>query len=159
MKAPVRKIITPNQALVKIESWCAYQERCQSEVRDKLASWDQEPEVVENLIVHLITSGFLSEERFAFTYARGKFRIKKWGRRKIRMELRKKFVPEKIISAAVKDIDEEDYIHTLRNVIGKRWNAEKEKNREIRKLKVLKYAVARGFEHDLINDELKDMNL
>jgi regulatory protein len=159
MKAPARKIITPNQALVKIESWCAYQERCQAEVRDKLVSWDLDPDVVENLIVHLITAGFLNEERFAFTYARGKFRIKKWGKRKIRMELRRKYVPEKIISAAVKGIDEEEYVQVLRSVISKRWDAEKEKNREIRKLKVVKYAVTRGFEHDLINDELKEMNL
>jgi regulatory protein len=155
MKAPSGKIITPHQALVKIESWCAYQERCQTEVREKLGSWDLEPDVVENLIVHLITNGFLNEERFAFAFARGKFRIKKWGKRKIRMELRRKFVPEKIISAAVKDIDDEEYIQGLRAVILKRWNAEKEKNLQIKKLKVMKYVVSRGFEQDIINDELK----
>ncbi|MCK6638937.1 MAG: RecX family transcriptional regulator [Bacteroidia bacterium] len=155
MKAPSGKIITPHQALVKIESWCAYQERCQTEVRDKLGSWDLEPEVIENLIVHLITNGFLSEERFAFTYARGKFRIKKWGKRKIRMELRRKFVPEKIISAALNDIDDAEYIEGLRTVILKRWNSEKEKNPQMKKLKVIKYVLSRGFEQDLINDELK----
>jgi regulatory protein len=155
MKSASGKIITPHQALVKIESWCAYQERCQTEVREKLNSWDLESDVIENIIVHLITNGFLNEERFAFSYARGKFRIKKWGKRKIRMELRRKFVPEKIISAAVKDIDDEEYIQGLRSVILKRWNAEKEKHLQIKKLKVLKYVISRGFEQDIINDELK----
>jgi len=155
MKARARKIITPHQALLKIESWCAYQERCQTEVREKLSSWDLESDVIENIIVHLISNGFLNEERFAFTYARGKFRIKKWGKRKIRMELRRKFVPEKIISTAVKDIDDEEYMEGLRSVILKRWNAEKEKNLQLKKLKVLKYVISRGFEQDIINDELK----
>ena len=71
------------------------------------------------------------------------------------MELRRKFVPEKIISAAVKEIDDQEYIEGLRSVILKRWNAEKEKNLQIKKLKVLKYVVSRGFEQDIINDELK----
>jgi len=71
------------------------------------------------------------------------------------MELRRKFVPEKIISAAVKEIDDQEYIEGLRSVILKRWNAEKEKNLQIKRLKVLKYVVSRGFEQDIINDELK----
>jgi regulatory protein len=155
MKSASGKIITPHQALVKIESWCAYQERCQFEVREKLSSWDIETEVAENIIVHLITNGFLNEERFAFTFARGKFRIKKWGKRKIRIELRRKFVPEKIISSALKAIDDDEYLEVLRSVVVKRWNTEREKNIQIRKLKVMRYVISRGFEQDMINDEIK----
>ena len=71
------------------------------------------------------------------------------------MELRRKFVPEKIISAALNDIDDAEYIEGLRTVILKRWNSEKEKNPQMKKLKVIKYVLSRGFEQDLINDELK----
>src|SRR6478672_11099295 len=85
-----QKVYTQHQALVKAEAWCAYQERCQQEVRDKIYSWGLHEHEVENVIAELISKNFLNEERFAKAYAGGKFRIKKWGRVKIRMELKRR---------------------------------------------------------------------
>ena len=78
------KIIDENAARSKAEHYCAYQERSQQEVRDKLYEWGQYPDVVENIISGLITGNFLNEERFAKAYAIGKFRQKGWGRMKIK---------------------------------------------------------------------------
>ncbi len=84
------KVYTQKQALIKAESYCAYQERCQQEVRDKLYSWGLHEVQVENVIAELIASNFINEERFAKAYAGGKFRIKKWGRVKISIAKLKK---------------------------------------------------------------------
>src|SRR6187549_1978004 len=99
-----KKLITPEKALQKAENYCAYQERSQQEVRDKIYSWGLHRNDVENIISKLITDGFLKEERFAQAYARGKFRIKKWGRNKIREALRGKKVPDSLINKSLKEI-------------------------------------------------------
>src|SRR5688500_741234 len=107
------RITDQKQALIKARNYCAYQERCQQEVRDKLYEWGLWPEAVENIIVELITDNFLNEERFATTFAGGKFRIKKWGRVKIKLELKKRKISEYCIKQAMKEIDEKDYLKTL----------------------------------------------
>ncbi len=80
----------PKKALLKAQKYCAYQERCQQEVREKLYEWGVLPEVLENTIAELIIANFINEERFAKVYAGGKFRIKKWGRIKIKVKLQSK---------------------------------------------------------------------
>ena len=150
-----KKITDPKVALSKIEQWCAYQERCQQEVRDKLYSWGLWPDAVESIISELITSGFLNEERFAVAYAGGKFRIKKWGKQKIRMELKRRKVPDKIIQKALKEIDGKDYNAAIDKVLAAKWKSEKEKHPLKKKLKVMRYLVSRGFEADLINAHLE----
>ena len=92
-----KKLLSPEKALQKAESYCSYQERSQQEVRDKIYSWGLLRNDVENILSTLITSGFLKEERFASAFTRGKFRIKKWGRNKIREALRGKKVSETLI--------------------------------------------------------------
>lgn len=153
---PIRKKITdPQQALAKVEAWCAYQERCQQEVRDKLYSWGLWSEAIENIISELISRNFLNEERFAIAYAGGKFRIKKWGRQKIRMELKKRRVPDKIITKALREIETGDYDNAIEKVLAAKWKSEKEKHPLKKKLKVMRYLASRGFETDLINQHIQ----
>ncbi len=139
-------------------SWCAYQERCQQEVRDKLYEWGLWPDAVENIIAELITQNFLNEERFAQTYAGGKFRIKKWGRVKIRLELKKRKISEYCIRKAMKEIDADDYMATLKKVLTDYGKKLKEKHALKRKYRLVRYAQSRGFEQDLIRETLVSLD-
>lgn len=150
-----KKITDPQLALSKIESWCAYQERCQQEVRDKLYSWGLWKDAVESIISNLISRNFLNEERFAIAYAGGKFRIKKWGRQKIKVELKRRNITEAIIRRAMKEIETADYVNAIGKVLAYKWKSEKEKHPLKKKLKVMRYLVSRGFEPELINEHIE----
>ena len=144
------KVYTQKQALIKAESYCAYQERCQQEVRDKLYSWGLHEVQVENVIAELIASNFINEERFAKAYAGGKFRIKKWGRVKISIELKRRKISTYCIKKGLAEIEEEEYIKTLQKVAEVRIKAMKERDSKKKKYKVMNYLLSRGFENDLV---------
>lgn len=144
------KVYTQKQALIKAESYCAYQERCQQEVRDKLYSWGLHEIQVENVIAELIASNFINEERFAKAYAGGKFRIKKWGRVKISIELKRRKISAYCIKKGLAEIEEEEYIKTLQKVAEVKIKATKERDSKKKKYKVMNYLLSRGFENDLV---------
>ncbi len=144
------KVYTQKQALIKAESYCAYQERCQQEVRDKLYSWGLHEVQVENVIADLIASNFINEERFAKAYAGGKFRIKKWGRVKISIELKRRKISAYCIKKGLAEIEEEEYIKTLQKVAEVKIKATKERDSKKKKYKVMNYLLSRGFENDLV---------
>lgn len=146
-------------ALQKAANWCAYQERSQQEVRDKLYEWQMKSLEVEEIISTLIAENFLNEERFAFAYVSGKFKIKKWGKIKIKQGLKLKRVPETIIKKALNSIDGDEYIATLRNLLEKKQQTEKEKNAIKRQFKLVNYLHSKGYEKDLIFILLKNINL
>ena len=160
MEVPKKqKIIDEQLALEKAGHYCAYQERSQQEVRDKLYEWGLWPEAVENTIVKLINEGFLNEERFAKAYATGKFRQKSWGKIKIKQGLKLKRVPDVLIKKALNGIDFDAYLQTLRDVLTKKAAWVKEKDARKRHYKLQQYAIGRGFESDLILDVLKASEL
>src|ERR1700759_5714121 len=105
----IRKITDEKTGLSKAEHYCAYQERSQQEVRDKLYEWGLYSQQVENIISRLIEGNYLNEERFAKEYARGKFNQKAWGRIKIKQGLKFKQVPDKLIKKALDTINLSDY--------------------------------------------------
>jgi regulatory protein len=146
---------TPEQALLKARDWCGYQERCQQELRDKLYGYGLKTEEVENLIAQLINENFVNEERFAKAFAGGKFRIKKWGRVKIKMELRARRVSDYCIQKGLAEINVRDYIETLKKIITLKANSITEKNFLKKKQKLVRYALSKGYEQDLIFDVLK----
>jgi regulatory protein len=153
------KISDEKVAFGKAENYCAYQERSQQEVRDKLFEWGVYPSVVERIISKLIESNFLNEERFAIAYATGKFRQKGWGRNKIKQGLKLKKVSDSLIKKALKSIDEDEYLEMLRRIIQKKELSVTEKVSYKRKYKLHQYALSRGFENDLIGDVLRDEEL
>lgn len=155
-KKEKQKITNPHLALVKIQSWCAYQERCQQEVRDKLYDYGLWPEAVENIISILIETNFLNEERFAMLFARSKFNVKKWGRIKIRIELKQKRISDYCLKKAISQIDDNDYIITLRKLIEIKRTLIIEKSAIRLKLKLLNYALSKGYERDLVMDILNN---
>lgn len=150
----VKKTLDYKQALKKAEAYCAYQERCQQEVRNKLYEWGLRPNEVEDIIAQLITDNFLNEERFAIAYAGGKFRIKKWGRNRILLELQKRKISPYCINKAMKELDD-DYNETLKKIILTKEKNIKEKNPLKKKHKIGQYAISRGFEPELVWEELR----
>jgi regulatory protein len=160
MDQPKTKKITDEKvALAKAEHYCAYQERSQQEVRDKLYELGQYPSVIENIIAQLIANNFLNEERFAIAYTTGKFRQKGWGKIKIKQGLKLKKVSEPLIKKALKSINEDDYWQMLKKVIEKKEALLTEKQPYKRRYKLYQYALSRGYENDLIADVLKDSEL
>lgn len=153
MSAPV---YTLQQALEKARHFCAYQERCQQEVRDKLYDLGMHREEVEQGISDLITEGFLDEERFARSYARGKFRIKHWGRTKIRYALKQKKISDYCIRKAMEEIDGDEYIEVLKQIAEKKSASIKEKNSFSHRQKIVQYLLQRGFELDIIQSVLSE---
>ena len=111
-----KKQLTPEQALQKLKHYCAYQERCHSEVKEKLYTlgiWKKEHDAI---IATLIEEGYLNEERFAIAFAGGKFRVKQWGKVKIKYELKQKQVSDYSIKKALKEIKDEEYMSVLKKL-------------------------------------------
>jgi len=154
-KEAKKKFISPEQALLKITRWCAYQERSQQEVRDKLYDYGLHKEQVETLISRCVTDGFLNEERFAIAYAGGKFRILGWGKVKIKIALKQKDVSDYCIRKAIQQIDDGAYFQKLNQIIEKRSKEEKEKDPFKRNYKLAQYAISRGFESDIVYNQLR----
>ena len=149
------KYHTPEQALIKIRDWCAYQERCQQEARDKLYDYGLKTDDVENIIAQLVSENFINEERFSIAFAGGKFRIKKWGRVKIKQELKAKCVSDYCVKKGLAVIDSTEYINTLKKVLALKAKSITEKNFLKKKQKLVRYALSKGYEQDLIFDILK----
>ncbi|MDR0802513.1 regulatory protein RecX [Fluviicola sp.] len=139
----------------KIEAYCAYQDRCHFEVKNKLLSWGQSPDQADQLIAYLVEHKFLDEGRFVESYVSGKLRIKHWGRIRIRQGLRLKQISEQIIQLVFKTIDPDEYYEILRHEITKKQkDLAMEKDPWKQKAKVLRYMQSKGFENDLIYDVL-----
>lgn len=148
------KTLTPQEARRKIEQYCAYQERCHQEVRSKLYGYGLYRDEVDEILSTLITDGFLNEERFAKAFSGGKFRIKKWGRIKITHALESKGLSANCIRIALKEIDDEAYLTTLRQLL-----ADKSIELDIDDPFVLRdrlsaYAIQKGYEPDLVWREI-----
>lgn len=149
---------TPHQSLPKIKHYCAYQERCHSEVKEKLYSFGLHKNEVDNLISQLIEDNYLNEERFAIQFAGGKFRVKQWGRIKIKYQLKQKQVSEYCIKKALAEIDSEDYQNTLSKLAELKLKTLKtEKNIFFKKKQLQDHLRMKGFESDLVNEIVKEM--
>ena len=148
------KIFSREQAKIKAESYCAYQERSQFEIRNKLYEWGLHQKDVEEIISELIEQNFLNEERFAMAYALGKFRIKNWGKIKIIQGLKLKRIPEKLIIKSLKAIDEDDYQSVLKKILHKKLKTISEKDPFKIRYLLTRFAVSKGYESDLIADLL-----
>jgi regulatory protein len=151
------KKLTPEQAKQKALRYCAYQERCHHEVKNKLYSLGLRATEVDELLVFLITEGFLNEERYAKSFAGGKFRIKKWGKIKITHALESKGLTKNCIKIGLKEINEDDYSQTLETLLKAKLEEIAEPNAFIAKDKASKYAIQKGFEPDMVWSSLKSI--
>lgn len=151
------KTYTVDEARKKLESYCAYQERCHKDVVQKLQSMHMIPEAVDSIVVHLLQHNFLNEERFAKAYAGGKFRIKKWGRNRIIAELKQRDISKTIIDAALKTINDADYLETFHALADKKVAGIKESNVLKKKKKLTGYLLYRGWESHLVYEKIQTM--
>jgi len=152
-----QKTYTLDEAQKKMESYCAYQERCHKEVVKKLRQMRMIPEAIDSIMVYLIQNNYLNEERFAKAFARGKFRIKKWGKNRIVRELKFRDISKYSIDSALREIDSEEYYETLHELTLKRMSQVKEKNIYKRKKKVADYLLYRGWESNLVYEKLNEL--
>lgn len=147
-----RKQLTQEQALQKAKQYCAYQERCHNEVKEKLYSYGLHKQQVEELLSQLIEEDYLNEERFAIQFAGGRFRMKQWGRLKIKYELKQKQVSEYCIKKGLKEIEEVDYMKSLNQLAVKKWKSMKgkESDKFTRMSKTTDYLLQKGYESELV---------
>ncbi|SDL68048.1 regulatory protein RecX [Kriegella aquimaris] len=152
-----RKSYTLTEATKKVEYYCAYQERCHKEVAAKLREMRMIPEAIDQIIVHLIKENYLNEERFAHSFVRGKFNIKKWGKKRIELELKRRDISPFLIRTALKEIDNRAYQETLDTLIHKKLATLKESNIQKKKKKLADYLLYRGWESHLVYDKLNNL--
>ncbi|MDT0690732.1 regulatory protein RecX [Salegentibacter sp. F188] len=136
--------------------FCAYRDRSHKEVEEKLKEMNMIPAAQEQIIIKLMQDNFLNEERFARSFVRGKFRIKKWGRVKINQELKLKDISNPIIKLALTEIEEKDYLSTLHEVAEKKSKLIKEPNTFKKKKKLADHLLRRGYEASLVYEITDD---
>ncbi|MDP3353829.1 MAG: regulatory protein RecX [Flavobacteriaceae bacterium] len=151
------KSYTVDEALLLLERYCSYQERCHAEVEQKLFEYGMIKEAKERIILHLMAHNYLNEERFAKSFSRGKFNIKHWGRNKIKAELQLRNISQYNIISGLKEIDEDDYLAILLKEIEKKSNLIRENDSWKHKKKVVDYLIQKGFEFPLIENVWNDI--
>jgi len=150
--------LTPGQALPKIKQYCAYQERSHSEIKDKLYGFGLRKNEVEEILATLIEENYCNEERFAEQFAGGKFRMKQWGRIKIRRALQEKRVSEFSIRKALLQIDGDEYEKTIGKLAEAKWKSlSRERNIFMKMAKARDYLLQKGFESDLATQAISKL--
>lgn len=152
-----RKQLTKEQAYQKLKHYCAYQDRCHNEVKEKAYSYGLRKTDVEELTAKLIEENCLDEERFARSFAGGKFRMKQWGRIKIKAELNKRKISAYCMAKALEEIDSKKYDDTLHKLAKKKWDSVKGPgvNHFVKMAKTRSYLLQKGYEPLLISHEIK----
>lgn len=152
-----KKTYTVQEATRKLEHYCAYQERCHQEVRQKLVGMYMIPEAIDVIVVHLLEHNFLNEERFAKTFVRGKFRIKAWGRRRLTFELKRKDISKVNINQALAEIEITEYNEVFTDLAEKKANSIKETNVFKKRKKFIDFFMYRGWESHLVYEKAYEL--
>lgn len=139
-----------------IAKYCAYQERCHQEVRDKLYGFGILPDEVELIIYELIQQNFLNEERFSIAFARGKFLYKKWGRNKLKRELKRRKISDYCINKGLSEIDSQQYESVLVDILRKKINSLNSIKGYQKNYKAAQFAIGKGFESEIVWELLKE---
>jgi regulatory protein len=147
------------EILQKLEYYCSYQERCHVEVQEKLRQFTLSENEKNQIIVQLIEHNFLNEERFARCFARGKFRIKHWGKNRIVNELKQRQISAPNIKCGLTEISDEEYHDTFDKLAQRHWETIKETNLHKKKKKFCDYLLRKGWESNLVYDRLKELEL
>jgi regulatory protein len=140
------------EAKTKLEALCAYQERCSFDLNKKLMQWGFDQEDRDRLLADLISNNFLSEERYAEAFVSGKFNIKKWGRIKIRQQLKQKRISDYSINKGLSLIDDDRYIEQIENLCVQKMRSMKSVSSYADKVKVYRFLSSKGYETELIRD-------
>ncbi|RZJ25953.1 MAG: RecX family transcriptional regulator [Flavobacterium sp.] len=153
----MQNALTINELKNKLEHFCAYQERCHDEVITKLRSFRIDQSEIDEVVVHLISENYLNEERFAQSFARGKHRIKNWGKVRIVSELKARNISQTNINTALKEITEDDYIAAFDNLAERHWQTLSGPNDLKKRKKFCDYLIRKGYENDLIYQKARSL--
>ena len=151
------KPLTPDQVLDKMAKYCAYQERCVKDVRDKLKTFDIPEEEKSKILDYLLDNRFVNDERFVKNFVRGKVNQSGWGMNKIRFHLMQKGIGKELIDEALGQTDEEVYRQRLIDILKTKSKTVKAENDFEKKRKLAAYAMQKGFEGNLVWEVLKDL--
>ena len=154
---PQRSTYTVDEALKRMGRYCAYQDRCHQEVRQKLREMKMIPEAVDHIMAYLIEHDFLNEQRFADSYARGKFRIKNWGRVRIVRELKQREISPFVIKKSLRQISDKEYMDLLDDLARKRLQALSDKTQLEKKQKLASFLLYRGWENELVYNKIREL--
>tara|TARA_R110002051_G_scaffold21655_1_gene57164 strand:+ start:427 stop:909 length:483 start_codon:yes stop_codon:yes gene_type:complete len=146
-----------DEATRKLEGYCAYQDRCHKEVISKLREMNMIPQAIDLIVGHLIQENFLNEERFARSFARGKFKIKKWGKNRIVNELKHRDISKYNITTALKEIESKEYLNTFNVLASKRLSEIREKDLQKRRKKLADYLLYRGWESGMVYEKVYEL--
>lgn len=149
--------LSKKEAKLRAANYCAYQERSQKEVRNKLYEYGLYSDEVEDVLTDLIMENFINEERFAQSYAGGKYRIKRWGRNKIKQGLKQHDVSDYCIKKGLAEIDADDYISTLCDLIDRKAESLSESNVFKKQEKVSRHLIYKGYEPEIVWTHVKDL--
>lgn len=153
----MKDVFSMKEAIQKAEHYCAYQERCHGEVAQKLKSMKMDQEEISSIISHLINENFLNESRFACNFARGKHRIKHWGKIRIVNELKFRNITAYNINLALKEITPEEYETTFHVLAERHWESISESDKLKKRKKFCDYLLRKGFESNLIYSKTKEL--
>lgn len=148
---------TPAEIQKKLEYYCSYQERCHFEVEQKLYSLERSPDIRNQIIVKLIEGNYLNEERFATLYAQSKLHQKKWGKVRIKLELKARKISEYLINKSLNEFSEEEYHKTFETAAEKHWESRTEKNAMKKRKNFCDYMLRHGWESDLVYAKVKEL--
>ncbi|WP_306349660.1 regulatory protein RecX [Flavobacterium sp. '19STA2R22 D10 B1'] len=148
---------TLQEAQLKLEYYCSYQERCHQEVTQKLRDMKMIPQAIDTIVVHLINHNFLNEERYACSFFRGKHRIKHWGKIRIVNELKFRQISTYNINKAIKEISAEEYSETFHALAERHWESIRESNVQKKRRKFCDFLLRKGFESTIIYEKLKSL--
>lgn len=154
-----KKSITYNEALKKLEHYCAYQERCHQEVEKKLHEFFLIDEAREKIIIHLISENYLNETRFSQSFARGKFNIKHWGKLRIKRELKQRRISEYNIKKGLQEIEDNAYLTSFHELAERKWENLSNESIPKAKQKLINYLQYRGWESHLIFEKITELTI
>ena len=144
-------------AIQRLKNYCAIQDRCQLDILDKIDKWGLKDNAKKHILKSLIAEKYIDDERFSISFARGKFKIKEWGKIKIRNELEKKKISDICIQKGLSEIKEDEYLNILDKLFKKKRDALNEKNHFIKRVKIANFLIQRGFESFLVWEKVKDL--
>lgn len=150
--------LTPDQVLDKMAKYCAYQERCVKDVRDKLKTYDISQEAKDEILAYLLDNRFVNDERFAKAFVRGKINQSGWGVNKIHFHLTQKGIDKDSIDEALGQTDEDVYRQRLIDILNTKAKTLKADSEFEKKRKLAAYAMQKGFEAALVWEVLKELD-
>jgi regulatory protein len=167
MNKRTKKTLSVDGALLRLRKYCAFTERSKEEVKRKLQNYIMAPGEPEQVMESLIKDGFINELRFAKAFAGGKFRIKKWGKRKIEVEMKKKGLSEELIEKGLNELAENDYEAMLDELLQKKWklimrsakDTESYEGKQANQQKLIRYALQKGYEMDIVIERIRKIGL